>query len=116
MRLLVSRTWQATVKRFELRPGSVTEWMLGQIMEGLTKMVENSRQTVYKQETTVKKVEERMRTEWVEGLGKEAKTKETSDGWWITFTDNLTAVRCESKPDCEPGDRAVCTWEFHKAK
>jgi hypothetical protein len=114
MRLLVSRAWQATVKRFELRPGSVTEWCVGDIMERLMKMVENSRETVYRQEATVKKVEQRFRTEWAGGHGKDAKTKDVPDGWWITFSDNLTAVRCETKPDCEPGDKAVCTWEFHR--
>jgi len=83
-------------------------------MERLIKMVENSRQKVYRQEATVKKIEERFRTEWVRGQGKDAETKEVSDGWWITFTDSLSAIRCDTKPDCTIGDKAVCTWEFHK--
>lgn len=67
---------------------------------------------IYVQEATVKKIEERFRTEWVSGLGKDAVTKEVSDGWWITFHENLTAIRCEKKPDCRVGDKAVNTWEF----
>jgi hypothetical protein len=27
----------------------------------------------------------------------------------------LTALQCENKPDCQVGDKAVCTWEFHKS-
>jgi hypothetical protein len=114
IRLLISRSWQATVKRFELRPGSVTEWMTGDIMERLLKMVENKRATVYRQETTVKKVEKRNKTVWAGGHGKDATTKDEPDGWWVTFSDSPTAIRCETKPDCEVGDKAVCTWEFHK--
>lgn len=74
----------------------------------------SSRTKVYVQQTTVKKVEERTRTVCVSGTGKDAVTKEVSDGWWITFTDSLTALRCENKPDCEAGDIAVNTWEFKK--
>lgn len=114
MRLLVSRSWQATVKRYELRPGSVTEWMIGDIMNRIIEMVETKREKVYRQTATVAKVEERFKTEWAGGHAKDAKTKEVSDGWWITFSDSKTAVRCETKPDVEAGDRAVCTWEFHK--
>ena len=74
----------------------------------------SSRTKVYVQETKVKKVEERFKTRCISGTGKEAVTDEVSDGWWITFSDSLTALRCESKPDCEAGDIAVCTWEFKK--
>lgn len=77
-------------------------------------MTETKRQRVYRQTAIVKKVEQRTKTEWAGGHGKDATTKEVPDGWWITFIDNPTAVRCETKPDCEMGDHAVCTWEFHK--
>lgn len=76
--------------------------------------MEIKRQRVYRQTATVKKIEERHRTKYLRGTGKEAETEEVSDGWWITFNENLTAVRCEIKPDCQVGDHAVCTWEFHK--
>lgn len=69
---------------------------------------------IYVQEATVKKVEERYRTRYVSGTGKDAKTEEVSDGWWITFHENLTAVHCVTKPDCEVGYKAVNTWEFKK--
>jgi len=48
------------------------------------------------------------------GVGKDAVTDEVFDGWWITFTDSRTAIRCDNKPDCEPGDLAICTWEFRR--
>jgi hypothetical protein len=114
MRLLVSRSWQETVKRFELRPGSVTEWCVGRIMERLIEMTEKKRQRVYVQTAIVKQVEERFTTKCVSGFGKDAKTEEVSDGWWITFVDSKTAVRCDNKPDVEVGDRATCTWEFSR--
>ena len=66
----------------------------------------------YVQTATVAKVEERFNTVWAGGTGKDAKTKEVSDGWWVTFKDNLSAIKCETKPDCKPGDIATCTWEF----
>jgi hypothetical protein len=69
---------------------------------------------VYVQQATVKKVEERFREEWAGGMGKEAKTKHVSDGWWVTFNENMTAIRCDTKPECEAGDIALCTWEFKK--
>lgn len=112
IRLLVSRCWQRAVKHWELRPGTPTEWLVGQIMEELMKVVENRREYVYRQETRVKLVEERFKTVWAGGHGKDAKTKEVSDGWWVTFTDSPTAIRCETKPDCKVGDIATCTWEF----
>lgn len=114
MRRLVSRVWQRTVKHWELRPGSVTEWTIGQMMEELMKLVEGAPQKVYVQETTVKDVVQKFKTVVTSGFGKDAVTDEVPDGWWITFTDNLSAVRCETKPDCQPGDTAVCTWEFRK--
>jgi hypothetical protein len=114
MRQLVSEAWQAAVKKWELRPGSVTEHLVGDIMERLVKLVEGGRQNVYIQETRVKQVEERFRTVVVSGFGKTAVTDEVSNGWWITFHDSLTAVRCDKKPDCVPGDIATCTWEFRK--
>lgn len=77
-------------------------------------MVEMRREKQYVQATTVKKVEERTKTVVVSGFGKDAVTDEMFDGWWITFTDSLTALRCENKPDCQPGDVAVCTWEFRR--
>lgn len=116
MRLLVARAWQRTVKRFELRPGTPTEYMVGNIMERMMEIVEGRRPVVYRQTAIVKLVEERFETKWVSGMGKDAVTKEVSDGWWITFRDSQTAVRCETKPDCKPGDTATCTWEFHKAE
>lgn len=78
------------------------------------KLVENARQSVYVQETTVKDVELRYRTVVVSGFGKDAVTNEVPNGWWITFADSLTAVRCETEPDCKPGDIATCTWEFRR--
>lgn len=69
---------------------------------------------IYVQEATVKKVEERFVTRYVSGTGKDAKTEEVSNGWWITFHENLTAVQCATKPDCEVGYKAVNTWEFKK--
>jgi hypothetical protein len=77
-------------------------------------MVENMRQTKYEQRATVKNVEQRTRTVVVSGIGKDAVTKEVPDGWWITFSDSKTALRSENKPDCEPGDIAICTYEFRK--
>lgn len=114
MRQLVAESWQATVKRFELRPGSVTEWMTGDLMERLMKVVEGKRETVYRQVTTVKHIEQRFKTIVVSGFGKDAVTDEVPDGWWITFTDSLSAVRCDTKPDCVVGDKAVNTWEFQR--
>lgn len=72
------------------------------------------RQTTYKQTTTVKNVEQRFRTKVLRGVGKDAVTEDVPDGWWITFSDSKTALRCESKPDCQPGDVAICTWEFRR--
>jgi hypothetical protein len=112
MRRLVASVWQRAVKHWELRPGSVTEWFVGQMMEELMKVVETGPQKVYRQETTVKMVEQRFKTIVKSGFGKDAVTDEVADGWWVTFTDNLSAVKCETKPDCKPGDIAVCTWEF----
>lgn len=115
MRNLLSAAWQACVKKFGLRPGSPTESLVGDTMERLMLLVESSRQSVYRQETRVKMVEQRWRTVVVSGFGKDAVTEEVSNGWWITFHDSLTAVRCETKPDCAPGDIATCTWEFRKS-
>lgn len=80
-------------------------------------MTEMRRDRVYRQTATVKIVEERFKPvhDKTSGVGKDAKAVDVSDGWWVTFTDNPTAVRCETKPDCQPGDKAVCTWEFHKS-
>ncbi len=68
----------------------------------------------YVQQTTVKDVELRFKTVVKSGFGKDAVTEEVEDGWWVTFTDSPSAIRCESKPVCKPGDIAVCTWTFHK--
>jgi hypothetical protein len=114
MRKIVAEVWQAAVAKFKLRPGSPTEWTVGNILEELLKMVENTRQKQYVQATTVKTVEERTKIVVISGIGKDAKTEEQFDGWWITFSDSRTAIRCESKPDCQPGDTAVCTWEFRR--
>jgi hypothetical protein len=114
MRNIVAEVWQAAVRRFKLRPGTPTEWAVGNILEELLKVVENRREKQYVQATTVKKVEERTKTVVVRGFGKDAVTDEVFDGWWITFTDSLTALRCETKPDCQPGDTAICTWEFRR--
>lgn len=70
--------------------------------------------TQYVQVCTVKDVVERFRTEWAGGTGPDASTREVSDGWWITFVDSRTAVRCDNKPDVRPGDKATCTWEFKR--
>lgn len=113
-RQLVARVWQRTVKHWHLRPGSVTEWFLGQLMEELMKVVEGGPRTVYRQVSTVKRVEQRFKTTVVSGFGKDAVTEEVDDGWWVTFTDSLSAIRCETKPECEAGDTATCTWEFKK--
>jgi hypothetical protein len=75
-------------------------------------MVEIVSQKVYQQVCTVKKIEERYRTEWVSGQGKDALTREVSEGWYVTFHENLTAIKCETKPVCKVGDKAICTWEF----
>lgn len=72
------------------------------------------RQKQYVQATTVKAIEERTKTVVVSGVGKDAVTDEVFDGWWITFVDSRTAIRCDSKPDCEVGDTAICTWEFRR--
>jgi hypothetical protein len=77
-------------------------------------VVEIRRQKVYRQTATVKDVEQRFKTAVVSGFGKDAVTDEVADGWWITFTDSKTGIRCETKPDVQPGDVATCTWEFHK--
>jgi hypothetical protein len=69
---------------------------------------------VYVQTTTVKSVERRTRTVWAGGHGKDAQTREEPDGWWITFNDSLTALRCETEPVAKPGDIATCTWEFKR--
>lgn len=114
MRQLVASVWQRAVKHWKLRPGSVTEWFTGQLMEELMKVVEGGPRTVYRQVSTVKRVEQRFKTVVVSGFGKDAKTDEVDDGWWVTFHDNLSAIRCESKPECEPGDTAINTWEFKK--
>lgn len=66
----------------------------------------------YRQVSHVKKVEHRKRTVYVSGSGKDCVTKQVSDGWWVTFTDNPTGVRFDSEPDVQPGDVATCTWEF----
>ena len=74
----------------------------------------SSRETTYEQRTTVKDVEQRFRTVVIRGFGKDAETEDVPNGWWITFTDSLTAVRCETKPDCQPGDTAICSWRFER--
>lgn len=75
-------------------------------------MVDLVSEKVYRQTCTVKKIEERYRTEYVGGTGKDAITKEVSEGWYVTFHENLTAIKCETKPVCKVGDKAICTWEF----
>jgi hypothetical protein len=77
-------------------------------------MVDLISEKVYRQVATVKKIEERHRTEYVGGTGKDATTREVSDGWYITFHENLTAVKCDTKPSCQVGDKAICTWEFQR--
>jgi hypothetical protein len=88
--------------------------LAGRIDEESEVELVSSREKKYEQRTVVKAVEQRFRTVVVRGFGKDAETEDVPNGWWITFTDSLTAVRCEEKPDCQAGDVAICTWEFRK--
>lgn len=62
---------------------------------------------------TVKIVEQRFRTEWVSGVGKDAKTREVSEGWFVVFAEEPTAMYLgTTETDLKVGDRMQLTLEL----
>lgn len=59
----------------------------------------------------VSRTEERYRTEWVSGTGKDATTRQVSEGWFVILDSGMSMHMGAQEPECAPGDTVMLAFK-----